>query len=181
MCRYSDEVRIPDWDGLLSEGLLLRVSQPDLRDTRFCSVCPLHQISQGHDLRGKGVQHLHNWDARPGLVWACVRLFPISLLTLNPLAEGRPAPAAGEAPGLSGPGLGWASSGIITGPNWRPRLPTPWWSENLQAMPHPPPTPWNAVSAASGRGHLAFLELGPPFPRRGGLAFPVRQGRGGGE
>ena len=76
--------------------------------------------------------------------------------------------------------------GIITGPNRRPRPPRlPGGRRGPGSpVPHPPPTPWNAVPAASGRGHLAFLGPGAPLSQARWARIPctveVKGGGGGG-
>ena len=85
-----------------------------------------------------------------------------------------------RAPGLSSPGVGWASLGIITGPNWRPRLPDSQVVEGALVPPCPthPQLPGTQFQQPLGVGTLRYWVLEPPFPRRGGLSFPVRQGQG---
>lgn len=70
--------------------------------------------------------------------------------------------------------------GIITGPNWRPRLRDSLVAEGALAPPCPtlPQLPGAQFLQPLGVGTLLSWVLEPPIPRRYGLAFPVRQGGG---
>ena len=114
---------------------------------------------------------------------ACVRLFPISHSSpRTPPKRHRPAPAAGV--GTRAPEH-WTGAGLVGNYYWAqlettsPRLPGGRRGPG-SPVPHPPPTPWSAVPAASGRGHLAFLGPGaPPFPGATGSRL-LYAGAGGG-